>query len=161
MSTDGDKDENNPTLNQAAPPAPDPIAPMRKPNGQYCLGVSGNPRGRPKKVERSWSRRQRNSDILEEANRMVAVRQNGKTEFITMEQAMIRQLLIRGCTNNRAAKLARDMIDKAQSGYESRNEKFFQELEWFEANHDTSISIGGEDRAIEIRNEMRRKSKKR
>lgn len=146
---------------QAAPEASPVTYAGRLPNGQFPKGRSGNLNGRPKKAERAWSHRQREFDTVKEANRLIRVIENGKVEHITTEQALIRQLLRKGIKGDmKAAEMALNRIDRAQSSREWRLREIFKHLEYLESNHEESCAIGGKAVGDEILAAARKKSRK-
>lgn len=158
MSDDSKPDNPNA---QGAPPATAVTYAGRLPNGQFPKGRSGNLNGRPKKPERAWSHRQREFDTVKEANRLIRVIENGKVEYISTEQALMRQLLRKGINGDtKAAKMALDRIDRAQSSREWRNREVFKDLEFLEANHEESCAIGGKAKGEALRAAARKKSQK-
>lgn len=157
----GDSNDGTKSLPQTAPEAPDPESTARLPNGQFNKGFSGNLRGRPKKFARAWSHRQANLDTVSEANRMLRVIENGKVEYITTQQALIRQLLRMGIKGDiKAGKMVLDRIDRAQSSREYKDADIFRELERMERLYDEMVEIGGEAKANEIISEYRKKTQK-
>jgi hypothetical protein len=126
---DNSEDKDIP-LAQAAPEASHTQANGRLKNGRFKKGFTGNAKGRPVKRERAWSSRQLDLDMLKEANRLVEIQVNGKTELITMSQLLNRQLLARAAKGDmKAFKLAFEKLDEAQSGHEYRNRVTFAYLE--------------------------------
>ena len=107
-------------------------------NGRFKKGFTGNAKGRPRKPERAWSRRRLDLDILREANMLVPIKVNGKTEFITKHQLLHRQLVARAINGDmKAYKLVLDQHSEAQSSHERRNMATFAYLEQceLEAEH--------------------------
>ena len=131
MSNAEENGENkSPTLEQGAPAATDMVESGRLSNGRFRAGTSGNAKGRPKKTERAWSHRQLSREILQEAYRLVPVQMNGKTEYVPMYVLMIQQLFLRAAKGNeKAFKIAHDLVDRTQSWQESKNRKFYELLE--------------------------------
>ena len=79
----------------------------RQPTGSYAIGYaqapkdtqwkpgqSGNPRGRPKKPERSVSQRQQLRDIAEIMEEHVPIAINGQRKTMTMFQAAVRRIML-------------------------------------------------------------------
>jgi hypothetical protein len=134
----------------------------RRPNGQFQKGTSGNLNGRPKKQERAWSQRQREFDTVKEANRLIRVIENGKVEYISTEQALMRQLLRKGINGDmKAAKMALDRVDRSQSSRESRDREVFKDLEFLEKNHEQSCAIGGRAKGEALLATARKKTQER
>ena len=143
-------------------PAASPMMPAaRLPNGRFPKGTSGNLNGRPKKAEPAWAHRQREFDTVKEANRLVRITENGKAEYITTEQALIRQLLRKGINGDmKAAKMALERIDRAQSSREWRDRQTFKELEYVEQNYEEICAIGGKARGAAMLRNARKKTRK-
>jgi hypothetical protein len=155
--SDGDK-ENVST----APSAPADVGYKRPPvEHRFKKGVSGNPKGRPKKSERSWSHRQRDQDTLLEANTLVSVRKNGKTELVPMERLIKRQLFTKAANGDlKAIKMAIPEIHRSQSSHQNRNSRLFRELDQIEDQFEEACEIFDETSAKENRNEWRKKTTK-
>lgn len=114
---------------QTAPDAP-PAYVGRLKNGRFGKGHSGNLAGRPKKMERAWSQRQMDLDLLREGNRLVSVHVDGKIQKITMRELMFRALISQGMKGNlKAFELAWEMLNDAQRDHQLRNPGTFQWLE--------------------------------
>lgn len=78
----------------AAPSADYTVGYGRPPKAsQWKKGVSGNPRGRPKRLGRAWSQRQYYFDFLTEANALVPVTVNGKRRMEPFISVVLRQQL--------------------------------------------------------------------
>ena len=111
-----------------------PHVPARKPNGQYQTGTTGNPRGRPKKQERARTGRQLTKYVLDEAERLVPVTVDGKTEMISMYVLLIRQMFNRALKEGpKQIEKALERIERAQSHHEADYRWFFEELKKAEA----------------------------
>lgn len=158
MSDDSKPDKANV---QGAPPATAVTYAGRLPNGQFPKGHSGNLNGRPKKTERAWSHRQREFDTVKEANKLIRVVENGKVEYISTEQALIRQLLRKGINGDmKAARMALERIDRAQSSRESRHRQVYNQLDSSERLYEESRAIGGKAAADAILAAARKKTQK-
>ena len=114
---------------QAAPGAP-PEGEGRLKNGRFGKGYCGNRKGRPKNKERAWSFQQLDMDILAEANKLVSISVDGKIERISMYALMLRQLMIKGGKGNtKAAAIALQRLDRAQSAREMKHHHLYRALE--------------------------------
>ena len=96
---------------------------------QFKKGVSANPKGRPKKRERSWSENQLCADILQEADKQVIVSVNGKRESISMHVLIVRRILADAARGNRhAQRLACEITNAAAQGRARLLPKLYSQL---------------------------------
>ena len=129
-------------------------------NGRFGKGFSGNLGGRPKKMERAWSQRQVDLDLLREGNRLVSVHVDGKIQKITMRELMFRALTTQAVKGNlKAFQLAWDALNDAQSGHQLRNPGTFQWLEVceLEAEHPR---IGTKEQFQHVLNSWKKKTRR-
>jgi hypothetical protein len=146
---------------QVAPAASSPAASGRLSNGRFEKGFTGNAKGRPKKPERAWSRRQQAVDVLREANRLIPIQVHGKAEFITVRQLIYRNLLSLAAKGDaKAAKIALEKIDRAQLDHENRNHATFSFLEICELQADNPPMGLSKEEFQEDINEWRRRSRR-
>lgn len=81
---------------------------------RWKKGQTGNPKGRPRKRERSWSDYQLVLDTLEVANKEITVGISGKKQKMPTYKALLESLFREGLRGNiRAAKLALEYTDAA------------------------------------------------
>lgn len=132
MSHDPKKANHDPS--DAAPSADYTVGYGRPPlASRWRKGVSGNPKGRPKRTERAWTARQFDTDFLLEANAMKQVRVNGKVESVPMMQLIIRRLLTDAAQGKFRA--VREAFKHLQQAYRARafsNSALFDYLEKME-----------------------------
>jgi hypothetical protein len=78
-------------------------------NGRFGPGVSGNPRGRPRKAATT------DDTILKVANGKVTVTENGKRRRVTKLEAAATQVFNRGVSGDmRAGKMSLEFAQKAE-----------------------------------------------
>jgi hypothetical protein len=122
--SDNDETENKQISGYGKPPK----------HSRFRAGTSGNPKGRP----RGSKNRQRPDDlarmILKEGERLVDVKQGGKTETIATTKAIMRGLNSRAMSGDvRAQKAALDIQMKAQEkSNEFRSKMFAKALNYIE-----------------------------
>lgn len=163
MSQDQNDDEHiASTPAQEAPKASTAPVSGRNKRGRFEKGFTGNAKGRPRRAERAWSNRQWAADILSEANAEVAVTRNGKTELVPMYQLIIRQLLIKATKSDNLRQIitALNFFERAQSSRESKDWKFYQELEQVEKSFEEFSELASETIALEHRDKWRKRSRR-
>jgi hypothetical protein len=110
-------DDNDYEVGYGKPPKPT----------QFQQGVSGNPRGRPrgsKNLRPALREDQLAKLIFQEANRMINVREDGRTRKITMAAAILRSLAAKAAQGNRLhQKLFLDLYALSQASERERDGK--------------------------------------
>lgn len=93
-----DEDERNPIPPEALGALKRELvfgAPATNPGGRFKKGQSGNPKGRPKRAERGQPALPADgilASILAEADRKIAVRENGQVSHISVREGVSRAL---------------------------------------------------------------------
>ena len=80
--------------------------PARTPNGQFSKGVSGNRRGRPRKVERAYTNSQVRHDVLGLMEKEIEIKIMGKPERMPIILAVYWRMLLSAVEGNERMMLA-------------------------------------------------------
>lgn len=143
-----DQNRANCEPSNAAPSADYAVGYGRPPQAyRWRKGVSGNPKGRPKRAERAWTARQFDTDFLLEANAMKQIVVNGKVQSVSMIQLVIRRLLTDAAQGKfRAVRDAIKLLQQANRGRAFANPALFDFLEKLEREAiDTSDPVKREE----------------
>jgi len=132
----------------------------KKNKGQFPPGTSGNKRGRPRKVERTFTRRQLRHDFLGLMEETFELTIAGKTRRVPIILAVYYKMVQMAIGGDRqmileTVKLRADLIEQ----HKSFN---FREIEALESHERKFTEVNGEgysDGAMNILNELRKKSR--
>jgi hypothetical protein len=161
MSTYSVENNKKLTPEQAVHSASELISPVRKPNGQYGPGTSGNLKGRPRNIEHAWSLRQLNADVLKEANELVPITKGGKVVYMSMHRVILRQFFNKSAKGDaKEQKMALDYIERAQNGRETIDRTLYGNLERIELQIDKAGEIFSEEEANKVRNDLRKRTRR-
>lgn len=130
-------------------------------DGQFKPGVSGNPRGRPPKMERSFLPQQVILDILSITEGEVKIKTADGVTVIPAIQANLRRMMQRALEGHGPSmRFVHQIHEKAiQQNYE-RNKRRFSFLELWESEEVHEIPLENRNDFIKSRNRYRKQSRK-
>jgi hypothetical protein len=135
MSTDTDEEakDEGPEHN-TAPPAEVPVGYKHPPVAhQFKKGVCPNPRGRPRKVERSYTPRQLRRDILGVGNSPTTIKTNKGIKKVTVIEAVRLRTISKALSGHGpSSRYILKEYDAALREHNEVHDKDFKELEEFE-----------------------------
>jgi hypothetical protein len=133
-----------------------------KPNrGQFKRGVSGNPRGRPRRAERSYTYRQMRHDFLGLMEELIPAKIGGKTRAVPAIQAVHWRMLQAALEGDRqmileVLRLRREHISELTK----ENQDQLKMLERAERNYAEVGDAGFSPEAVEVLNAIRKKTRR-
>jgi hypothetical protein len=135
MSTDEDKNaEGEGAAQVEAPPAEMPVGYKQPPVvHQFKKGKSGNPRGRPRKTERSYTPRQMRRDILSVGNSSTSIKTSKGIKKVTVIEAVRLRTVSKALSGHGpSSRYILKEYDAALREHNEVHDKDFKELEEFE-----------------------------
>jgi hypothetical protein len=130
-------------------------------NGRFPKGVSGNPRGRPRKVERTFTHRQIRQDVLSLMEQPIDIKIQGKTNSMPIILGIYWKMFQRALEGD-----ARMMLAVAQLRHDLVHELTEQHrdeiavLDRAEHDYATVGNRGFDKNAVDFLNEFRRRTRK-
>ncbi len=136
-------------------------SPKRSRGGRFLPGSSGNPRGRPPKVERSITRRQQRRDILLALEEPVRVTVKGRSKTMSYNEALLEKLKHMGLSGNLgAAKLLLGLREELTEEHSQAHPQMMKELEFAEQMFSDDGSERLNRHSLVVFNAARRRTKK-
>jgi hypothetical protein len=135
--------------------------PGRPNRGQFKKGVSGNPRGRPRKVERSYTFRQMRQDFLGLMEELIPAKIAGKVRPVPAIQAVQWRMLQAALEGDRqmileVLRLRREHITELTK----ENDDQLKMLERAERNYADVGDAGFSPEAVAVLNAVRKKTRR-
>lgn len=133
--------------------------PPREPNGQFPKGVSGNRRGRPRKLERAYTPTQVRQDILGQMEEEIEIKIMGKTRRLPIILAIYWRMLLKAAEGNERMILA--VVDLRRTlllEHKAENHELIVSLEDFEKMLAQNGQINHPP-TVDLVNKLRRNSK--
>jgi hypothetical protein len=133
-----------------------------KPNrGQFKKGVSGNPRGRPPKPERSYTYRQIRQDFLGLMEELIPVKIGGRSRPLPAIQGVYLKMLQTALEGDR--QMMMKVVDLRREFIGELTEEYRDELKMLQQAERHYADVGNEGfspEAVAFLNEVRKKTRK-
>ena len=143
----------SPTANKTPP------SPARKANGQFAKATSGNPKGRPRKRERSYLPRQLVADILAITEEIITIKTERGVEKVPAIEVALKQLRRKAMAGHGPS--LRKFIDihaDAQEQHLEKHKEKFSILDDYETQ--STFSPPGTGEMIEWLNKLRKATRR-
>lgn len=130
-------------------------------SGRFQKGVSGNPRGRPRKVERTFTHRQIRHDVLSLMEQPIDIKIQGKTSSVPIILGIYWRMFQRALEGDQrmmlaVAQLRHDLVHE----HTEQHSDEIAALDQAEHNYATVGNRGFGKDAVEFLNEIRRRTRK-